>query len=215
MRGFLFFVIGLFSLCNVYGQAFSAEDFLFPSAFTSKKFESYLDRKKFLPTGSRFQHDTVVRTYNLKMKTPKKKKDTLHIIKRVETYRAHNNFTFAYLTSLKNEYNESLKELREEGFFCGNQSDTGIVLFQKRNLSVLVNRITEHETDTITHFIFVRSHFHCPRLFNMQRTCLSLIPMSIFLLFLDRQMLLKTFIIFLKRMLQNVLFYFQKRAGRQ
>jgi hypothetical protein len=147
-------VIALFSLSSVYSQSFSAEDFLFPSAFTSKKFENYLDRKKFFPSDSRFQHDTVVRVYSLKMKIPKKKKDTIRIIKKVETYRANNTFSFAYLTSLKNEYNESLRELKEEGFFCGNQSDTGIVLFQKRTLSVLVKKITKPDTDTMYSFYF-------------------------------------------------------------
>lgn len=154
MRGFLLFVTGLFFLNNSYCQTFSAEDFLFPSAFTSKKFENYLGRKKFMPGGSRIQHDTVVRIYSLKMKTRKKKKDTLRIIKRVETYRANNTFSFAYLTSLKNEYDKSMKVLNEEGFFCGNQSDTGLVLFQKRNLSVLVNKFTEPEMDTIYSFYF-------------------------------------------------------------
>jgi hypothetical protein len=85
------------------------------------------------------------------MKVRKKKKDSVQIVKKVETYHVNKNFSFAYLTSLENEYNESMKELRQMGFFCGNQSDTGTHLFQRKNLTVLARKFLDPE-DSITFY---------------------------------------------------------------
>ena len=83
------------------------------------------------------QNNIIVSTYILKPGKSKKKKDTLNITRSIETFHTENNFSFTYITSLKNEYTESLEELKEEGFFCGNEKDTANILFQKKNISVL------------------------------------------------------------------------------
>jgi hypothetical protein len=149
MKGPLLFLISFLVVCNVHSQEYSVKDFLYASSLTSKKLESYLSKKKFLPGGSRFQNDIAVNIYNLKPAKSKKKKDTLNITRSIETFHTKNNSSFTYITSLKNEYTESLGELKEAGFFCGNENDTAGILFQKKNISVLANMILEKDEDTL------------------------------------------------------------------
>jgi len=149
MRGSLLFLISFLVVCNVHGQEYSVKDFLYVSSFSPKKLESYLSKKKFLPGGSRFQNDIMINIYNLKPAKSKKKKDTLNIKRSIETFHTKNNSSFTYITSLKKEYTESLEELKEAGFFCGNEKDTVNIFFQKRNISVLANRIVEQDDDTL------------------------------------------------------------------
>ena len=82
-------------------------------------------------------------------KKSKKKKDTLHITRSIETFRTKNNSSLTYFTSLKEEYAESVEELKEAGFFCGNEKDTAGILFQKKNISVLATMIIEKDDDTL------------------------------------------------------------------
>jgi len=149
MRGYLLFLISFLVVCNVHGQGYSVKDFLYVSSFSPKKLESYLSKKKFLHGGSRFQNDIVINIYNLKPEKSKKKKDTLNIKRSIETFHTKNNSSFTYITSLKKEYTESLEELKEAGFFCGNEKDTINIFFQKKNISVLANRIVEQDDDTL------------------------------------------------------------------
>ena len=149
MRGFLLFLILFLLVCDLHSQEFSANDFLFASSLPSKKLENYLSRKNFLPGGSRFQDGNQVSIYNLKVQKSRKKKDTLNIRRSVETFHTKNNFSLTYITSLKKEFDESLQELRESGFFCGNEKDTTAVLFQKKNISVWASMISENDDDTL------------------------------------------------------------------
>jgi len=149
MKGALLFLISFLIVCNLHSQQYTANDFLYASSLTSKKLESYLNKKKFLPAGSRFQNDIVINIYNLKPAKSKKKKDTLIITRSIETFYTKNNSSFTYITSLKKEYTESLKELNNDGFFCGNENDTTAMLFQKKNITVLANMIIERDGDTL------------------------------------------------------------------
>src|SRR6187397_2801917 len=149
MKGALLFLISFLVVCNVHSQEYSVKDFLHVSSLTPKKLESYLNKKKFLPAGNRFQNDIVINIYNLKPAKSKKKKDTLIITRSIETFHTKNNSSFTYITSLKKEYTESLKELNNDGFFCGNENDTTAMLFQKKNITVLANMIIERDGDTL------------------------------------------------------------------
>jgi len=149
MRGSILFFISFLIVCNIHSQEFSAKDFLYASSLSTKKLDNYLDKKKFLRGGSRLQNDIVVNIYILKPGKSKKKKDTLNIRRSIETYHTKDNSSFTYVTSLKNEYTESLEELKEAGFFCGNEKDTTGILFQKKNISVLANLIIEKDNDTL------------------------------------------------------------------
>src|SRR4030095_5399569 len=151
MRGSVLFLISFFLVCNVHSQEFSAKDFLFASSVSSKKLESYLNRKHFLPGGSKFQNGNQVNIYRfLKPQKGKKKKDTLNIKRTIEIFRTKNNFSFTYITSLKKEFDESMQELKELGFFCGNEKDTATsMLFQRRNITVLANTLRETDDDTL------------------------------------------------------------------
>jgi hypothetical protein len=149
MRGSLLFLISFLIVCNVHSQGYSVKDFLYASSLSSKKLESYLNKKKFIAGGNSFRNDIVVNIYNAKPEKSKKKKDTLHIIRTIETYHTKNNSSFTYITSLKKEYKQGLEELKEEGFFCGNEKDTAGILFQKKNFSVVANTIIEKDNDTL------------------------------------------------------------------
>jgi hypothetical protein len=149
MRGFLLFLISFLFVCTVHSQEYSAKDFLYASSLSPKKLESYLNKRKFVQGGSRLQNDIMVSIYILKPEKSKKKKDTLNITRNIETFHTKNNSCLTYITSLKEEYTESLGELKEAGFFCGNERDTANILFQKKNISVLANMIIEKEEDTL------------------------------------------------------------------
>src|SRR5258705_4162859 len=127
MRGFLLFVTVFFLVSSVHSQKFSAKDFLFASSLSSKKFEAYLNKKKFFSSGSRSDNGNLIHIYSLK--PGKNKKDTLKIRKTIETGHTKNNFTFTYITSLKNEFTGSLKSLKESGFFCSNENDADSIFF--------------------------------------------------------------------------------------
>jgi hypothetical protein len=149
MRGSLLFLILFLIACSVHGQKYSVEDFLYASSLSPKKLESYLNKKKFVRGGSSYQSDIAVNVYHRKIEKNKKKKDTLNITRSIETFHTKSNSSFTYITSLKNEYIESLKELKEEEFYCGNENDTVRILFQKRNVSVVAKRIIEKDVDTL------------------------------------------------------------------
>ena len=119
MRGFLLCITFLVVVPDLIGQEFSAKDFLFASSLSSKKLENYLSKKKFTPCGTRAQNDTIVNLYRLKEEKSKKKKkkDTLEITRNIELFQIKENFSFTYYTSLKDEFDESLRVLNEMGFF--------------------------------------------------------------------------------------------------
>ena len=153
MRGFLLFVIVLVFTSDLYSQEFSAKDFLFASSLQGKKFESYLNKKRFIPAGSWSKNDTIVNTYSLR-EAKKKKKDTLDIKRTIEAFQTKTSLSFTYFTSVKDEYLENLKILKETGFYCGNANDTTASLFQKRNLSVRASFSTEPDGDTLYSLFF-------------------------------------------------------------
>lgn len=162
MRGSVLCLISFLLVCNAYSQEFSAKDFLFASAVPSKKLESYLTRNHFLPGGSRVQDGNQVNIYRfLKPQKNKRKKDTLNIRRTIEIFRTKNNFSFTYITSLKNEFDESLLELKESGFFCGNEKDSTGILFQRKNITVLANTIKEAD-DTLYSFVINQQELPLP-----------------------------------------------------
>lgn len=159
MRGFLLFVLMLLIVCHVNGQGFSAKDFLAASSLSSKKFESYLNKKNFLPCGRRQQNDTVINIYNYK--TKKGKEDSLQVKRIIESFQTKTDLSFTYITSLKDEYLESLDELKLAGFYCGNSGDTASLLFQRRDISVVANIINEPD-DTTYSLLFSKKELPPP-----------------------------------------------------
>jgi hypothetical protein len=160
MRGFLLFVVVVFLFStNLYSQQFSAKDFLFASSLQGKKFDSYLNKKRFMPSGRWSKNDTIVNTYSLK-EAKKKKKDTLDIKRTIEAFQTKNRLSFTYSTSLKDEYIENVNALKQAGFFCGSWKDTGSLLFQKRDIIVKGCIHAEADEDTIYSLFF--NHMELP-----------------------------------------------------
>lgn len=149
MRGLLLFFISFFVICKLHGQKYSVKDLVYATTLPAKKQDGFLSRNKFLPGGSRMGKDGLVNTYHLKPEKSKKKKDTLNIIRTLETYRSKNNSSITYTTSLRKEYLENQRILKEGGFFCGNENDSTGILFQMKNITVLANVIPEKEMDTL------------------------------------------------------------------
>ncbi|HET6765745.1 MAG TPA: hypothetical protein VFH08_00055 [Chitinophagaceae bacterium] len=156
MRGFLLIITAFILANNVYSQGFSAKDVLFASSLSTKKLEAYLNKRQFAPSGSRSQNGTLVRIYSPKPQK-KKKKDTLDIKRSIEWLQLEDNFSFTYLTSLKDEFDKNLNLLKETGFFCGNEKDTVAVLFQRRNITVLARLVKEPTGDTL-YSLFYQQH---------------------------------------------------------
>jgi hypothetical protein len=162
MKGVLLIVF-LLGTYNLFSQDFSAKDFLFASSLSTKKFESYLSKKKFISTGKRWQNDTVVNIYSFKREKKKRKKeDSVQIKRSIELFQAKDNLSFTFLTSVKDEFTESIQGLSEMGFFCGNKTDTAAVLYQKRNISVLADMIKTEEGDTLYSLTFSQAELPSP-----------------------------------------------------
>ena len=155
MKRFLLFIfiVSKLLLCNVYSQSLSVKDFLNVSSLSPKKFDNYISKKKFVPINKLFQNDTLISTYSLK--TKKRRGDTASVRRIIETYQKDKSFSFAFHTSSRDEYTAARKGLKEAGFFCGNESDdcAAFFLYQRKNLSVLVNTIIEWD-DTLYSFLF-------------------------------------------------------------
>lgn len=160
MKRFLLLFFICFLLNNANSQEISAKDFLFSYSFSPKKFESYLNKKKFSSSGTRLQFDTLVNIYSLNGEKKQKGK----VVTNVETYKTKNSFSFAFLTSSRNEFTESIKLLKEANFFCGNENDSSAAsfLFQRRNISIRVNIITQPSNDTIYSFSFQHAELPPP-----------------------------------------------------
>jgi len=164
MKRFVLFFFICLLLNKANSQDISAKDFLFSSSFTPKKFETYLNRKKFLPSGTRLQYDTLVNIYSLR---PQKKRKTENITN-VETYKTKNNFSFAFITSSRNEFNESISSLKQAGFFCGNEKDIAATsfLFQRKNISISANITQQPLGDTVYSFSFRQAELPLPENIN-------------------------------------------------
>lgn len=158
MRGFLLTLVAFIVATNVYGQKFSADDVLFASSLSTKKVEAYLNKRHFVPSGSRSQNGTLVNIYSPKPeKKRKKNKDTLTIKRSLEWSQLENNSSFSYVTSLKEEFDQNLRLLNEAGFFCGNEKDTVAVLLQRRNITVVARQVKAPTGDTL-YSLFYQQH---------------------------------------------------------
>jgi len=164
MRGLLLFVVFLLTTSIAQSQEFSARDFLIAASLPDKKFENYLNKKKFLPSGSRSKNDTVIRIYSLEApKKKKKKKDTLVIKRTIETFQTEKSLSVTYFTSVKDEYLENLQSLRDKGFFCPGKADTiSKSVFQRRDITVETGLKTDPEGDTLYSLFFNQQELPLP-----------------------------------------------------
>jgi hypothetical protein len=164
MKRFLLFIFIVSKLLpyNGYGQSLSVREFLNVFSPSPKKFDSYLGKKNFVSISKWFQNDTIINTYSLK--TKKKARGTVSVTRIIETYQKGKDFSFAFNTSSQEEYTDAKKELRKEGFFCGNEDDTcnTSLFFQRKNISVLVNTIIKEDCDTVYSFLFHEEELPLP-----------------------------------------------------
>lgn len=166
MRGFLLLFIALWVANNMAGQEFSAKDFLFASSLSSKKFESYLNRKNFISSGKTSRNDIVVNLYNLKAEKKKKRNDDslqyIPIKKSIEACFGKDNVSFTYFTSVKDEFDGNIHSLKDIGFFCGNEKDTVAAVYQKKNMLVEASTLITEENDTLYSLKFSQAELPSP-----------------------------------------------------
>src|SRR5436190_12871900 len=126
MKRFLLFIFIVSKLLpyNGYGQSLSVKDFLNVFSLSPKKFDTYVGKRKFVLINKWFQNDTTITTYSLK--TKKRTKDIVSVIRIIETYQKDKNFSFAFNTSSRHEYMDARKGLKDAEFTCGNEDDTCI-----------------------------------------------------------------------------------------
>lgn len=152
MKRLLLFIAFFLLFDNMDGQSLTIKDFLSVSSLSYQKFENYIAKKNFILAGRDWQNDTIVSTYRLKIK--KLANDSIPETKIVETYRFGKNFSFAFQTTSEVDYDDARKELKEEEFFCSNESDpASFYLYQRKNILVEVNAKME-PGDTLYSFHF-------------------------------------------------------------
>jgi len=162
MRKLLLFIGFFLSVYNNYGQLLTVKDFLSVSSFTPKKFVDYISKKNFVLTDRGWHNDTMINTFNLRVKNSRA--DSQQTTRAIETYQSNKDFSFAFLTSSEIDYKEARKELKEEGFFCGNEDDSiAYFLYQRKNISVELNIRLDPE-DTLYTF-----HFYSKELPQIQK----------------------------------------------
>ena len=149
MKRLLLFIFTILMFGHSKGQHISIKEFLSLTSYTSKKFENYLSKNKYKLGNKSFRDEILVNTYYLR--TKKKWDETPRATTMIETYQKGKSFSFSFSTSSPDEYRDAKKELKQEGFFCGNEDDSGSAssLFQRRNISVLISK-----EDTIYSFRF-------------------------------------------------------------
>jgi len=154
MKRFLLFVfIGLqLPGFNTEAQSLSLKEFINISSLSPRKMDDYISKKKFVQASKWFRNDTLVIGYNLKLQ----KDDTLHIRRSIETYQKGTDFSFVFNTSSPGECENVKRELKEAGFICENQADTcnKSLLFQQKNMSVLVRAIIGQDENTMYSLLF-------------------------------------------------------------
>ena len=160
-RLLLFIFIGTnLSALNAYSQSLSVRDFINVSSLSPKKFDNYLSKKKFVSVNKWYQNDSIINTYSFKVK--RKHGNAQSVRRIIETYQKGDNFSFAFHTSSLDECINTKRELKEAGFVCGNESDScnSPLLFQRKNISVLVNTIIGD--DTLCSFLFHEEELPIP-----------------------------------------------------
>jgi len=153
MKQFLLLIFIIFLFTEIRSQLLTAKDFMTVSSVSPRKFDNYIGKKSFVLVNKWFQNDTMVNSYRLKIKH--KPTDSLLEVKLIETYQRDKDFSFAFLTSVRGEYESIKRDLKQSGFFCGNETDSigKVSLFQKRSVSIDVSTILRDE-DTLYSFLF-------------------------------------------------------------
>jgi hypothetical protein len=159
MKRTLLLVLTYLSLCKANSQQLSADDFLFSSSFTPKKLEAWLSKKKFQLSSYRIQRDTSVNVYILKPE--KKKSKEAPVTRIVETYQWRDNFCFAFFTSSQAEFAVSISTLKDDGFFCGDETSFP-ALFQQKTISVSADKVLRPGGDTLYTFFFTQAKLPPP-----------------------------------------------------
>ncbi|MES1214222.1 MAG: hypothetical protein ABUT20_01800 [Bacteroidota bacterium] len=152
MKRLLPFVVIIFWHENMYGQKLAVKDFLSASYSSSKKMDGYLKKNEFIQVGREWQNDTIVNTYGPKMKN--KSPDSPAVTRTIATYIAGKDFSYSFQTSSKDEYIEARNELKNDGFYCGNENDASLsYLYQHKNTTVQVT-VSVGQDDTLYSFHF-------------------------------------------------------------
>lgn len=147
MRRLLLFIFISILFLHAGSQEFSARELILSLESSQKKFESYLGKKHFLLSDSKWKHDTLINVYS--WKPPKKKEEKEIPTRTIEIYGSKDNFSFGFFTTSKNDFTNCLSSLKTWGFFCGENKPGSPRLFQKRNISVQASMLAQCPGDTI------------------------------------------------------------------
>ena len=115
LRLFLTFVLQITFVCIAQSQSFTVDDLLTLSSLSSKKFDSYMKEKGFMPGGRTMLNEAMALTFLGKNKFSAE--DSVIHSRTVNLYKTNNTYCFAYHTSSLEEYLEGKKRLRKSDFF--------------------------------------------------------------------------------------------------
>jgi hypothetical protein len=163
MKGFLLFIfiVSRLFIFHAYSQSLPVKDFISVSTGSSKKFDNFLSKKRFVAINKSYQNGSAINTYSFQKKI--KRGDTQTVKRIIETYRKDQKFSFAFHTSSQVEYMDVKKQLKKEDFICRNENDSCSTsfLFQHKNISVLVTTNIKDD-DTLYSFLFHEEELPLP-----------------------------------------------------
>lgn len=151
LRLFFTFVLQITLLCIAQSQSFTVDDLLTLSSLSSKKFDSYMKEKGFMPGGRTMLNEAMALTFLGKNKF--NPEDSVIESRSVNLYKTNNTYCFAYHTSSLQEYLEGKNRLKRADFFYAENKDTGLntpMLFQQRNITVETSTSVEEGSNVYT-----------------------------------------------------------------
>lgn len=153
LRLFFTFVLQISLACIAFAQSqsFTVDDLLTLSSLSSKKFDSYMKEKGFMPGGRTMLNEAMALTFLGKNKY--NPEDSVIESRAVNLYKTNNTYCFAYHTSSLEEYLEGKNRLKKSDFFYAECKDTGLdapMLFQQKNITVETSASVEEGSNVYT-----------------------------------------------------------------
>lgn len=133
---------------GVSAQVFSADELLGFASYSGKRFESFITKKGFIPSGHFLQSDSVIDTWDMLPKPGDSLSPFVH--RRVIRSQRQQVTDYAYQTSSLQEGMEALREMQKNGFVMSdsNWNMQRPLLLQRREWIVLAEKIQE---DTLSY----------------------------------------------------------------
>lgn len=139
-----FLVFGCLVAC-CYGQGLSVDEFIELSSCNSKKLESLISKKGFIPSNRTLDEGNITEVWMQASRTTDS--SLFPIVRQISKHQEGNNVLFCFQTTSKTEHDAAISKLKSEGFFYGASrfNKDSATLFQRRNITVKAYNYTEED----------------------------------------------------------------------